>query len=100
MEKLKKIESIVENILDAREDARSSDDILYLYVCEYLHEGVSSMTVNNFFQTRNVTSCPSFASVTRARRKVFEKRPELKPERVTRFRECMEDIFVDYAING
>ena len=35
MERLKRTESIVERILEIREDARESDEILYVYVCEY-----------------------------------------------------------------
>jgi hypothetical protein len=38
MAKLKKLESIVEKILEENKDARENDDILYLYVCEYFNE--------------------------------------------------------------
>lgn len=100
MQRLKKIEEIVERILEVRNDARENDDILYLYVCEYYHRGISSMTLKNFLEVRNKTVCPNFASVTRARRKVFEKRPELKPKKVTELRENMEVVYVEYAING
>lgn len=100
MERLKNIENVVEKILDKRMDARESDDLLYVYVCEYFHRGSSSMSLKDFFFTRNDTSCPNFASVTRARRKVFEKRPELKPVRVTKGRERMEEVYKDYAINS
>lgn len=100
MQRLKKTEAVVEKILVMKEDARKDDDILYLCVCEYFHEGISLMTVRDFFQTRKQTSCPSFASVTRARRKIFEKRPELKPENVTDLRKAMEEVYIDYAING
>lgn len=100
MEKLKKIEYVVEKVLDIRKDARENDDILYLCVCEYFHRGISSVTLKDFLKTRNETSCPNFASVTRARRKVFEKRPELKPEKITKIRKDMEDVYIDYAINS
>lgn len=100
METLKRIEDVVEKILDMKEDARSSDDVLYLYVCEHFYNGVSSMTVNDFFRCRTEISCPTFASVVRLRRKVFEKRPELKPITVTELREGMIPVYVDYALNG
>ncbi len=100
MKKLKKIESIVERVLEMYIDARSNDDILYLYVCEEFYNGASSMTLKDFVSTRSVVNCPSYASVVRARRKVFEKRPELKPEKITKLREDMVDVYVDYAING
>ncbi len=100
MERLIKIEEIVEKILNIRQDARENDDILYLYVCEYFNRGVSSMSLKNFLTTRKVTGCPDVASVKRARRKVFEKRPELKPKKVTELREAMVEVYVDYAINS
>ena len=100
MKNLKKTEYVVEKILEAREEARKSDDILYLYVCEYLHNDVSSMSLKNFLTTRKDTGCPAFETVRRTRQKVFEKRPELKPEKVTEFRKNMEDVYFNYAVNG
>lgn len=97
MEKLKKIEGIVEKILERREDTRESDDVLYLCVCEYFHRGISSMTVKDFLKARGETSCPSYVSVTRTRRKIFNRRPELKPPKITELREDMIDVYVDYA---
>lgn len=97
---LKKVEEIVEKILDVRQDARENDDILYLYACEYFHRGISSMSLKNFLTTRKATGCPDVASVKRARRKVFERRPELKPPKITELREEMVEVFVDYAINS
>ena len=99
MEKLKKIEEVVERILDKRIDARESDDILYVYVCEYFHRGISTTSFKDFFFTRSQIGCPNFASVTRARRKIFEKRPELKPEKVTKGREEVELVYKDYAMS-
>jgi hypothetical protein len=100
MRSLKKTEEVVEKILDMRKDTRENDDILYLCVCEYFHRGASSMTLKAFLKSRNKMNCPNFASVTRARRKVFERRPELKPPKVTELREDMEEVYIDYAING
>lgn len=100
MKRLKSVECVVEKILNAREDARESDDVLYLYVCEYFHRGISSMTLKDFLTTRNKTECPNFETVRRTRQKVFEKRPDLKPERITKLRDSMVEVYVDYAING
>jgi len=99
MESLKKIESVVEKVLEKKEVTRENDDLLYMCVCEYFHRGSSSMSVKDFFMTRNQTACPNFASVTRARRKVFEKRPELKPTKVTKGRKKMEEVYREYALN-
>lgn len=100
MQRLKNVEAIVEKILDAREDARENDDLLYLYVCEYLNKGISSMSMRNFLKTRKETGCPTFETVRRTRQKVFEKRPELKPKRVTKYREEMEKVYFDYAVSS
>lgn len=100
MSKLKNIEDVVEKILDIRDDARENDDILYLYVCEYFHRGSSSMTLKDFLKTRNKTTCPNFTSVTRIRRKVFKKRPELKPKEMTRIREDAIDDYINYALGN
>ena len=100
MEKLKKIEYVVEKVLEANKDARENNDMLYMYVCEYFDENASLRTFKDFLMTRNKTACPAYESVTRARRKVFEKRPELKPEKITKLREQMEDVYVEYAISS
>ena len=100
MSNLKKIEDVIEKILDAKTEARENDDVLYLYVCEYFDRGVSSKSLGEFLHTRNKTSCPNFESVTRTRRKVFEKRPELKPENATKARRNMESVFIDYSLSS
>ena len=101
MERLKKVEKVVEKILEAREDARENDDILYLYVCEYFHRGISSMSLKNFLKTRKETSCPVFETVRRTRQKLFSERPELRPnkEKITKARKEMENVYKEYAIS-
>ena len=100
MERLKKVENVVEKILEVREDARENDDVLYLYVCEYFHRGISSMSLRDFLMNRKQTSCPVFETVRRTRQKLFNERPELKPkEKVTKLRKDMEIIYKDYATN-
>lgn len=100
MSKLKTIESIVEKILDTDMDSRENDDILYLNVCEFIHRGASSMMLKDFLRVRNEISCPSFASVTRTRRKICEKRPELKPQQITKLREQAMNEYTNYALNN
>ena len=100
MKRLKKVENVVEEILDTRKESREDDDILYLYVCKYFNGDTSEMTLKDFLAARKSIGCPDFETVTRTRRKVFERRPELKPDKITKRREKMVDVFVDYAING
>lgn len=100
MRRLKNVEYVVENILNTMEETRSSDDILYLNVCEHFNNEAPSMTLKDFLSERKSTGCPTFETVRRTRQKVFEKRPELKPKRITELREEMIPVYVDYAING
>lgn len=100
MERLKRVEDIVVKILEIREDARESDDILYVYVCEYFSRGISFKSLKDFFFMRNKTACPTYESVSRCRRKVFNERPELKPnDKITEYRKDMEQVYRDYATN-
>lgn len=100
MEKLKKIEAVVENVLVSNAATRSNDDILHVNVCEYFCPGSSKLTRDEFAKNRVALGCPPFESVTRARRKIFEKHPELKPKGVTEARESERQVYVEYAING
>lgn len=99
MRRLQKIEHIVERILELKEDARKSDDILYLYTCEYFYRGAMNMSIKVFFNSRDSLGIPTYESVSRVRRKIFGERPELKPKEVTKLREEMEDVYRDYATN-
>lgn len=99
MKELKKIEQVVEHILETIEETRVNDDILYYYVCEYFNHNVSSMTLKNFLVARKNIGCPNFASVTRSRRKIFANRPDLKPNQVTQMRKEMEMTYIDYALS-
>jgi len=100
MSKLNVFEYVVEKVLDMNEEARSNDDILYLNVCEHVCPGTSKMTLKDFLNTRSQSDCPTFASVTRLRRKVFEKRPDLKPVDMTKVREDAVYDYMNYALNG
>ena len=99
MSKLNVFEEVVERVLDINEEARSNDDILYLNVCEHIYNGASSMALKDFLNMRSQINCTTFASVTRLRRKVFEKRPDLKPIEMTKVREDAVYDYVNYALN-
>ena len=92
------VEAVVEKILDARVDTRSNDDILYMLLCEKYYEGASSMTFKDFAAERKGLTCPSYASVTRARRKVFGNRPELNPKKTKEARKKEEKAYREYAL--
>jgi hypothetical protein len=99
MQRLENIEHVAEMILEAKSEARENDDVLYMYVCEHFDKDMPSLSMKNFLLIRNKTNCPSYASVSRARRKVFSRRPELKPDFVSKCREEMEVVYKEYALN-
>ena len=56
--------------------------------------------MKKFFFERHKTICPTFKSVCRVRRKLFNQRPELRPkEKITKSRKDMEIVYKDYATN-
>lgn len=99
MKKLITIEKLVENILEDNYDARINNDKLYLYVCKYFNEDVPSMSVEDFFRVRTQIGCPTFESVTRARRKLVETRTDLNPKDIKMIRKEEEKKYVEYARN-
>lgn len=99
MPRLANIEHIAEMILEEKSETRENDDVLYMYVCEHFNKDMSLMSMKNFLLTRNKSECPSYASVSRARRKIFSRRPELKPEFVSKCREEMENVYKEYALS-
>ena len=98
MSKLETVEAVVEKILENEVETRENDEILYVRVCESYCKGISSMSMKDFFFGRSKTICPAFTCVCRVRRKLFNKRPELKPkESVTKARAELEVEYKDYS---
>lgn len=99
MQRLENIEHVAEMILETKSDSRENDDVLYMYVCEHFNKDMPSMSMKNFLLTRNKSECPSYASVSRARRKIFSRRPDLKPEHISKCRAEMEGVYKEYALS-
>lgn len=99
MENLKTLENEIIKILKKIPEARNSDMILYYEYClqnwvrEY--EMWRVFKCSDFRKQKNVSV---FESVSRARRKVQEKYPELRStEEVENFRKEKEEEFIKYA---
>jgi hypothetical protein len=95
------IEGLVEKVLKEYEDARSSDEVLIFRVYKEINE--DAMIRELFCEimlNRKEYGLPSFKSIERSRRKVFEKHPYLKPEKVTEFRKEKEQEYREYASNS
>ena len=84
---LYKTEKIVEKVLRQHKDTRADDFVLIYRVFKELNENV--VVRLPFFEimlNHKEYRLPAIASVMRARRKVYEKYPYLKPEKVTKKR--------------
>lgn len=95
---LKKIQDIVEYQLSKSEEARDSDDVLYIAVLDYMRPNLSSQSLNYVFTHKNELNIPSYESVGRARRKLQAEKPWLKPsEEVRKYRADNEQKYLEYA---
>lgn len=95
---IKKIEERVLNILLVYPDARGSDFVLYArYLQEYNPELKDTGLIYALTEAKRL-NMPNYETITRARRKVQEKLPDLKPTKTTqRRRAASERAFREYA---
>lgn len=99
MNKLYKVEGLVEEVLKNYEDARSSDEVLIFRVYKEINE--DAMIRELFCEimlNRKQYGLPSFKSIERARRKIFARQPYLKPKKVTELRKEQETMYREYAM--
>ena len=96
MSKLIKIEEIVEQILRQDEYARNNDVYLIL---KYVSKVYPYEVGKRFEETMNYVSKKglSFESITRARRKLQSKYPELKNEKIANFRDKKQKEYIEYS---
>ena len=96
MKKLLKIEEIVEQIL--REDIYSRSNDIYL-ILRYVLKVYPYEAGKKFEQvmTNKEKKGLSFESITRARRKIQNKYPELRNEKISNFRYEKQKDYIDYS---
>lgn len=94
---LKRIEDRVERLLEEYPEARKDDWVLYgAYLEDYT--GVrKDITFGEIVLEHKGLKLPSFASITRARRKVQARRPDLKDTKTAVKREQAEDDFKEFS---
>lgn len=96
---LPKLEHVVKEVLEESIEARNDNFKLVLKVYEKLNVPVKFQFMDLMLE-HSKYNLPSIESVTRARRKVVEKHPELKEtEEVKKLREVQEDRHIQYALN-
>ena len=96
MKKLKKLEVIVEEILRNDELSRKDDCYLILQVVRRLYPyDVGEKFETVMFNAKNKGI--SFESITRIRRKLQEKNPELKDEEIAKKRNIVQNEYIKYS---
>lgn len=95
---IKKTHTLVKEILIKSPKARNSDAYLYYKVIEKLNRGSSNKPFKEVLFNLEEMGLPLYDTVTRARRKIQEKNPELQgDERVTKRRKENEEVFKEYS---
>lgn len=100
MKKLYKVEELVKMVLTEHPDTRDDNFTLVYRVYKEINEEV--VLRNLFFDVMlnyKEYGLVSFEGITRARRKIMQKHPELKPVKVIqKARKKQEAIYKDYAL--
>ena len=96
MSKIIKVEEIVEEIL--RQDIYSRNNDVYL-IFKYITKAYPYEAGRKFEEVMSNVSKKglSFESITRARRKLQNKYPELKNERIANFRNKKQKEYIAYS---
>ena len=95
---LYKTEEVVERVLRQHKDTRSDDFILIYRVFKEINENaVIREPFYHIMLNHKEYGLPAIASIMRARRKVYEKYPYLKPEKVTKLRKDKKEEYKEYS---
>lgn len=95
MSRINKYENIVRTILTTKAATRGDDKLLYYWVLSM--EGYN-LNISLYRYLLNGEGFPNFDTITRVRRKLQEKYPELRPPKGDQIRrENAEQEYLDYA---
>lgn len=95
--KLVKQEQIIKPILEQHPETRGDDFLLYAEVIREYRPELAELSVIDFFVAHKELYCPSYESVTRVRRRLQEKYPELCSDKVKEIRAKQEGQYKAYA---
>lgn len=95
--KLETMESLVTTILISSKRARKDDYFLYALVCLQLCPQCDKMSFTSVLCNQRNLSLPKWESVTRTRRRVQNKHPELFDSKTKLARAEEEQIYREYA---
>ena len=91
-QKLVQVSELVEKVLEEYPETRTNDNLLIYRV---LIKNNNSLASKSFTEVMRSTEM-SFESITRARRKIQQDRPELKDEKTVAYRGEQESIFRNF----
>jgi hypothetical protein len=98
MNSIKKVQDIVQHILQTEPDTRNSDDLLVTKVCGKINEDCLTLPFCVVMTNRKALGLPSLKSIDRSRRKLQRAYPELRAnETVEAFRELEEEKYEAYG---
>ena len=98
MKNLKTIENKVKMILKKNEDARNDDMVLYLALCNLCLKDAGAIPLAEIMTQHKSLGLPSLESVSRTRRKLQARHPELAGSRpVQKLRATGEKAYRKYA---
>ena len=92
-----KIESVVYDVLKDKPDTRSDDFLLYKAVCRFVCPRAGDVSLASALHYHRDLGLPSWETVSRCRRKLQARHPELSNPRTARIRAEEEQAYVDYA---
>lgn len=95
--KLLKQEEIVKPILEQHPETRGDDFLLYAEVIKEYRPELAELSVLHFFIAHKDLYCPSYNSITRVRRRLQKKHPELLSEKAKAKRAKEETVYREYA---
>ena len=96
MKKLNQIKAIVGRVLEAHEEARKDDFVLFALVCDEM--GVPcNFDFRTMLREHKLFGLPSWESVSRARRKIQAEYRELTDEKTVEKRKEEEARYMEFA---
>lgn len=92
-----KIESVVADILTDNPATRSDDYLLYREMCSRICPQAGALPLSTALEQHKALGMPSWETVSRCRRKIQERNPELRDPAAAKVRAEEEQEYRDYA---
>ncbi len=92
-----KIESVVKNILTDVPATRTDDYLLYREICNRVCPRAGALPLTTALENHKALGMPSWETVSRCRRKIQERSPELRDPATAKVRAEEEKQYKKYA---